>query len=159
MRSQGITRDAATWTFGPLQVSFPLFDGGARAAATVAAGADYDNAVAQYQALARRAVREVEVALVTLDSTAQREVDALLAARDFETALVATQARQRGGLASLLDLEAARRNAVQARIALIELQRERAAGWISLYRALGGGGDAASLAPAATATATATAQP
>jgi len=104
--------------------------------------------VAQYQALARRAVREVESALVTLDSTAQREVDALLAARDFETALVATQARQRGGLASVLDLEAARRNAVQAQSALIELQRERAAGWIALYRALGGGWDAASLASA-----------
>lgn len=156
VRSQGITSDAATWTFGPLQVSFPLFDGGARAAATVAARADYDNAIAQYQALARRAVREVEVALVTLDSTAQREVDALLAARDFETALVATQARQRGGLASLLDLEAARRNAVQAQSALIELQRERAAGWISLYRALGGGWDAASLAATVTATATPT---
>jgi len=137
-----------TWSVGPLVVSFPLFDGGAAAAATQAARADYDNAVAQYQALARRAVREVESALVTLDSTAQREVDALLAARDFETALVATQARQRGGLASVLDLEAARRNAVQAQSALIELQRERAAGWIALYRALGGGWDAASLASA-----------
>ena len=158
VRSEGITRDAATWSFGPLQVSFPLFDGGARAAATQAARADYDNAVVQYQALARRAVREVEVALVTLDSTAQREVDALSAARDFETSLVATQARQRGGLASLLDLEAARRNAVQAQSALIELQRERTAGWISLYRAMGGGWDAGNLDTAnAAAQATATA--
>jgi outer membrane protein, multidrug efflux system len=79
------------------------------------------------------------VSLVTLDSTAQRERDALAAARDFEASLVATQARQRGGLASLLDLENARRLAVQANSALIELQRERAAAWVALYRALGGG--------------------
>ena len=145
-RSQG-----ATWSVGPLVVSFPLFDGGARAAATRAARADYDNAVAQYQALARRAVREVETALVTLDTTAQREVDALDAARGFEASLVATQARQRGGLASVLDLEVSRRNALQAQSALIELQRERTSAWIALYRALGGGWDAASLGDATAA--------
>ena len=142
----------ATWSVGPLVVSFPLFDGGARAAATQAARASYDNAVAQYQALARRAVREVETALVTLDITAQREVDALDAARGFEASLVATQARQRGGLASVLDLEIARRNALQAQSALIELQRERTAAWIALYRALGGGWDPATMAVTATPT-------
>lgn len=136
----------ATWSVGPLEVRFPLFDGGAGAAATQAARADYDHAVAQYQALARRAVREVETALVTLDTTQQREVDALAAARGFEASLVATQARQRGGLASVLDLEVSRRNALQAQSALIDLQRERTAAWIALYRALGGGWDPASLA-------------
>ncbi len=148
----------AIWSVGPLVVSFPLFDGGARGANTQAARADFDNAVAQYQALARRAVREVETALVTLDTTAQREVDALAAARGFEASLVAAQARQRGGLASVLDLEVSRRNALQAQSALIELQRERTAAWIALYRALGGGWDPASLAAAAAPSA-ATAQP
>jgi NodT family efflux transporter outer membrane factor (OMF) lipoprotein len=132
----------ATWSFGPLQVSFPLFDGGARSAATDAARAAYDEAVALYQAQLRRAVREIEVQLATLASTAEREADAAAAARDFEASLVATQARQRGGLASLFDLEAARRNAAAAQSALIELQRERAAAWIALHRSLGGGFDA-----------------
>ena len=86
----------------------------------------------------RRAVREVEVHLVALRSTAEREGDATLAAQDFEASLRATQARQRGGLASLFDLETARRNAVAAQSALIDLKRERAAAWISLYRTLGG---------------------
>lgn len=153
-RSQG-----AIWSVGPLAVSFPLFDSGARAANTQAARADYENAVAQYQALARRAVREVEVALVTLDTTAQREVDALAAARGFEASLVATQARQRVGLANVLDLETSRRIALQAQSALIELQRERTVAWISLYRALGGGWDPASLTTAAAAPSAATAQP
>ena len=120
-------------------MSLPLFDGGARRAATAAAKASYDEAVAVYQGQVRRAVREVETALVALDASAQRQADVDSAARDFEASLVATQARQKSGLASLLDLEAARRSAVQAQSALIELQRERAAAWIALYRALGGG--------------------
>ena len=141
----------ATWSIGPLVVSLPIFDGGARAASTAAARASYDEAVALHAALVRRAVREVETALVALESTAAREVDALAAARDFEAALRGTQARQQGGLASLLDLEAARRNAVQAQSALIELQRERVAAWIALYRALGGGWNAADPGPVAAA--------
>jgi outer membrane protein, multidrug efflux system len=138
-RSAGFSSNGSTWSFGPLLVSLPLFDGGSRSAATAAQRAAYDEAVAQLQASVRRAVREVETALVSLDSTAARERDAAAAALDFERSLTATEARQRGGLASLLDLESARRNAVQAQSALIELQRERAAAWIALYRSLGGG--------------------
>ncbi|MFG5410704.1 TolC family protein [Piscinibacter sakaiensis] len=55
----------------------------------------------------------------------------------------AVQARYRGGLASLFELEDARRNAVQARSALLGLQRERSLAWVQLYRALGGGSDGA----------------
>ena len=142
-----VTSQGATWSLGPLVVSLPLFDGGARIAATAAAKASYDEAVALYQAQLRRAVREVETALVALQSASQRQADANSAARDFEASLRATQARQQGGLASLFDLEAARRNAVQAQSALIDLQREQAAAWIALYRALGGGWNAADPGP------------
>jgi len=143
LRSGGITSQGTTWSLGPLVVSLPLFDGGARSAATASARASYDEAVALYQAQVRRAVREVETALVALQSASQRQADAVSAARDFEASLRATQARQQGGLASLFDLEAARRNAVQAQSALIDLEREQAAAWIALYRALGGGWNAA----------------
>lgn len=146
LRSAGESTSGGTWSFGPLAVSFPLFDAGARAAGAAAARASYEEAVALYQAQARRAVREVEQALVTLNSVTAREADARAAAVDFEASLRATEARQRGGLASLFDLEAARRNAVAAQGALIELQRERATAWVDLYRALGGGFDARSLA-------------
>lgn len=138
-RTAEVTQSGSTWSIGPLTVSLPLFDAGARGAATAAARASYDEAVAVYRGQVRRAVREVESSLVALRATAEREADARLAAQDFEAALRATEARQRGGLASLLDLENARRNAVQAQIALIDLLRERTAAWISLYRALGGG--------------------
>ena len=151
VRGGGINSQGTTWALGPLVVSLPLFDGGARRAATAAAKAGYDEAVALYQGQVRRAVREVETALVALDASVKRQADAESAARDFEASLVATQARQKGGLASLLDLEAARRNAVQAQSALIDLRRERAAAWIALYRALGGGWSADDALPAVAA--------
>jgi outer membrane protein, multidrug efflux system len=148
-RSGGETTSGSTWSLGPLAVTFPLLDGGARAASTAAAAAAYDDAVADYRAQVRRALREVEVSLVALQATAERDTDARAAAQDFEASLRATEARQKGGLASLFDLETARRNAVAAQTALIDLQRERAAAWISLYRALGGGFDEAALAASA----------
>jgi outer membrane protein, multidrug efflux system len=111
LRSAGVSTNGSIWSIGPLQLSLPLFDGGSRRAATAAQQAAYDEAVAQLQASVRRALREVESALVALDSTAARERDVAAAAIDFEASLTATEARQRGGLASLLDLEAARRNA------------------------------------------------
>jgi outer membrane protein TolC len=149
------TTSGAVWSLGPLTVSFPLFDGGASAAASTAARASYDEAVALYRAQMRRAVREVEQNLVALQATALRQADAERAAVDFESALRATQARQKGGLASLLDLEAARRNAVAAKSALIDLQRERATAWIALVRALGGGWAGAETADATGRTPTA----
>jgi outer membrane protein, multidrug efflux system len=139
LRSGGFTSEGSTWSLGPVVLTLPVFDAGARSAATAAAQASYDEAVALYRGQLRRALREVETSLVALDATASREADAQSAARDFEASLLATQARQRGGLASLLDLEAARRNALQAQSALIGLQQERATAWINLYRALGGG--------------------
>ena len=147
LSSAGETRSGATWSIGPLVVSFPLFDGGARQANTAAARAAYDDAVAQYRGQVRRAVREVETGLVALQSTAERSEDARRAAVDFAASLRATEARQKGGLASLFDLENARRNTVAAQSALIELQRERASAWIALYRALGGGWSEASFEP------------
>ena len=155
--------NGSTWSLGPLLVSLPVFDGGFSAADSAASRAEYDAAVVVYQAQLRRAWREVETAFVALDSTARRQQDAEAAARDFDASLVATQARQRSGLASLFELEAARRNAVQAQSALVDLLAERATAWISLYRALGGGWQAGALAapasPALVGTRSTPAQP
>ena len=151
LRVGGDRVDGTIWTIGPMQVVFPSFGGGARRAETAAAQAEYEAAVAEYRAQMRRAVREVETALVQLQATAEGARDAELAARDYEAALRATAARQAGGLASMFELEDARRTAVAAQLRLLELQRERAAGWIALYRALGGGWSEAELGRAATA--------
>lgn len=138
-RAGGESIRGTTWTLGPVTVSLPLLDGGARSARSDAARARAEEAEALYRARLRSAVREVEEALVQLASTAARSEDAAIAAQGFEASFRATEARQQGGLASLFELEDARRTALAANTALLDLQRERIAAWISLYRAAGGG--------------------
>jgi NodT family efflux transporter outer membrane factor (OMF) lipoprotein len=153
VRAEGVRRDGTTWSLGPLQVSFPVFDAGVRRANEQAARAAYEESVALYQARLRTAVREVEDALVQLRSTDEREKDAQLAAEGYEVSFKAAESRFKGGVASIFELEDARRTAVAARSAVLEWQRDRTAAWISLYRALGGGWQAPganlSTAPAA----------
>lgn len=139
VRTGGVTTDLSTWTIGPLALSVPLFDGGRRAAQVDAAQARYDEAAALYRARVRQAVSEVEQALVRLQSTAERNTSARIAAEGYRASFEATQARYRGGLASLVELEDARRTSLAAENALIALQHERQAAWVSLYRAAGGG--------------------
>ena len=140
--SGGANQSGTLWTVGPVTVSLPLFDGGTRRANVGAAQARYDAAGALYRGRLRTAVREVEEALLALQSTADRNTDAQVASEGFAASFRATEARFKGGLASLFELEDARRSALQAQVALIDLQRERVSAWIALYRALGGGGSA-----------------
>ncbi len=128
----------STWSIGP-SLSLPLFDGGRRRANVESARATYVAAEADYRARARQAVREVEEALVRLQSGEDREADARTAAEGYRRAFEAAQVRWKGGLGSLLELEESRRYTLTADSTLAGVQRDRVAAWVSLYRALGGG--------------------
>lgn len=145
--SGGNNTDGLTWSLGPLSVSLPLLDGGVRRANFDVAYARADEARSAYAGKLRGAVREVEEALINLQGTSERATQAHIATEGFAASYTAAQARYRGGLSNLFELEDARRSAVQAQSALIELQRERVAAWISLYRALGGGWSDSALPP------------
>ncbi|MES2686751.1 MAG: efflux transporter outer membrane subunit [Pseudomonadota bacterium] len=138
-RSGGVSTDFNTWSIGPLALSVPLFDGGRRAADVDAAQARYEEAAAIYRGRVRQAVREVEEALVNLQSTAARSEDARVAAEGYRASFAGTEALYKNGLASLVDLEDSRRTQLAAETALLSLQRERASAWVALYRAMGGG--------------------
>ncbi|GAC1599455.1 MAG: efflux transporter outer membrane subunit [Ramlibacter sp.] len=139
VRTGGATSEGTTWSIGPLAVSLPLLDGGRRRASVDAARARYDEALALYAARVRQAVREVEVALVNLESARLRMEDAGTAYAGYRSFFVATEARYRNGLGSLVELEDARRTALAAETSLVTLQGDRLAAWIALYRAAGGG--------------------
>ncbi|MBJ6725455.1 efflux transporter outer membrane subunit [Geomesophilobacter sediminis] len=128
----------APWSFGPT-VSLPLFDGGKIAADIKGARADYAAARAGYQQVVRDAVKEVEQALVRLDSVARQEEEAKKSAAGYRAYVSATEANWRVGRASLLDLETARRSAIGAEVTLLDLQQSRLEYWIALYKAVGGG--------------------
>ncbi|MDB5870784.1 MAG: putative outer rane channel [Ramlibacter sp.] len=139
VRIDGVSTDLQTWSIGPLALTLPIFDGGRRAANVDAAQARYEEAALQYAARVRQAVREVEEALVNLESARLRTDDARVATEGYRASFAATDARYRSGLASLVELEDARRTALAAETAWVALQRERVAAWIALYRAVGGG--------------------
>jgi outer membrane protein, multidrug efflux system len=138
-RSAGSTTRLDTWSIGPLALTVPLFDAGRRAANSEAAVARYEEAVLRYRASARQAVSEVEQALVGLDSAARREADAQTALAGYRAAFVATEQRYKFGLASLPELEDARRTRLAAENGVVTLERERSAAIVALYRAAGGG--------------------
>lgn len=138
VRSGGITLDGSLWSFGP-SLNLPIFNAGRLAANADAAQARYDEARATYTGRVRQAVREVEQALVRLNSASARESTAQRAADGYNKVFVAASDRVRVGSGSLLELEDARRIAVASRTQLLAVQRERIVAWISLYRAAGGG--------------------
>lgn len=137
--SGGVSTDGTVWTVGPVAITVPLFDGGTRRASAQAARVRHDAAVSTYAGRVREAVREVEAALVALDSTARRQASAQAAAEGFGHSYRATQASYQAGAASLFELEDARRSLSGAQATLIGLQSERLLAFIALYRALGGG--------------------
>lgn len=150
------TTSASTWSFGPLAVSLPLFDGGQRAANVQSAQASYQSVVVAYQGKVRHAVREVEEALVNLQSTQARAIDAHVATQAYAESMSATQHRFAQGLANLFELEDTRRSALAAESALLALHLERQRAWVALYRAVGGGFEPDKLAQVSTATHTIT---
>jgi multidrug efflux system outer membrane protein len=149
----GVETNLDTWSFGPLALTLPLFDGGQRVANVAAAEANYSQSVATYRGKVRQAVREVEEALVNLQSTDSRQLDAEVSTKGYAESLAATQSRYTQGLANLVELEDARRIALSAESAQLALHLERNRAWVALYRALGGGWEpnqnAAPAAPAA----------
>ncbi|MGE0797205.1 MAG: efflux transporter outer membrane subunit [Lautropia sp.] len=137
-RALGTTGKATTWSFGPA-LSLPLFDGDRRAGVVDQAQARFDELVANYRERVHAAVREVEVALVRVESAGDRLGDAERGADRVQTSLKAAQSRYDTGAGSVFELEDARRQALNAAAALLQVRAERVAAWLSLYKALGGG--------------------
>ncbi|MHB8915122.1 MAG: efflux transporter outer membrane subunit [Thiobacillus sp.] len=136
-----VSSDLSTWSIGPLALTVPLWDAGKSRANLQVARARYEEAVVNYQSTVRNAVREVEQALVNLQSTGTRGQYVIQAVEGFRASLGGTQSLYQNGLASLYDLEESRRSRFAAELAVVSLQQERIAAWIALYRAAGGGWD------------------
>ena len=134
----GSTLRSTPWSFGPA-LTVPIFDGGLRSANVRATEARYEQALATYKQAVRNAVKEVEQALVQLNSLTRRESDVRTASDRYRTVYKATEINWRAGGANLLSLEDTRRSLITANINLINLQRDQIQNWIVLYKALGGG--------------------
>ncbi len=134
----GQTFKGPQWSIGPGLIA-PLFDGGRSAALVEQADARFAEALANWQQRARLAVREVESALIRVDSADARLADADRAVGAYQRYLRAAESRYETGVGSLFEQEDARRSALQAAANAVQLRAERFAGWLSLYKAVGGG--------------------
>lgn len=134
-----LTTASSTYgSFGPA-VTLPLFNGGALQGAYRGARADYDVAVAAYDATLVRALNEVADAAVSaaaLEPRAARLRESLEAAED---AYALTLTRYRGGLASYLDVLSAEDAVIAARRSLADLEARAFSVDVALVKALGGG--------------------
>ena len=96
----------------------------------------YEEAAAVYRGSMRQAVCEVKEALVNLQSPAVRGIDAQTAVDGYRASFNGTEALYKNGLASLVELEDARRTLLTAQTTLASLQQTRNTAWVSLYRAM-----------------------
>lgn len=138
-RNGNASSNFTAWSLGPLELSVPLYDGGAHTASVRVAELQYQEALVSYQAKVRAAVGEVETALLNLDSSSWQGRDAELAVEGFRQSLLATEASYRSGLISLLELHTARREVLTAETELVNWRQQRRQAWLALYRAVGGG--------------------
>ncbi len=138
LTTDGAMFKASPWSIGA-NLTGPIFDGGLGAANVEAAEARYHAAEAQYRQKVRDAVKEVEQALTRLDAAGQREADVRQAQAAYSQSRAVVQGREQAGLANGLELEEAQRLALVGQVNWAAWQREQAAAWIDLYRALGGG--------------------
>ncbi|MEN9868945.1 MAG: hypothetical protein RL748_4535, partial [Pseudomonadota bacterium] len=128
-----------TWSIGPLTLAYPLIDGGQRSANVALAEANYREADSSYRSKVRIAIKEVEEALLNLHDAQLRQQDANIVSQRFASTLAATQAKLSQGMASKMEMEEVRRQALSAQSTQLTLQLERNRAWVALYRALGGG--------------------
>lgn len=133
---------AGTWTFMPT-VRLPIFDGGRRKAQLDVAEVDRELALARYEKAIQAAFREVADALVQQGTIAEEIAaqDALLEATTEASRLADLRYRQ--GVDSYIVVLDAQRSLYGAQQGLIELRAQRSANLVALYRALGGGWQAA----------------
>jgi len=129
---------ARTWAFAP-QITFPIFDYGARKAGLNIAGVDRDIAVAEYEKAIQSAFREVNDAL-SLRKTLVAQQDALQALLStLEETYRLSEARYKGGIDSYLSVLVAQRSLYSVQQQLVGIRLARQSNLVALYKVLGGG--------------------
>lgn len=123
----------------------PVFRAGAIDSVVAAANARQQQALAQYTQAVLNAFRDTQEALNNVQAghgiaaATERRIDAL------KGSLRVSEKRYQAGYSNYLEVLAAQRDLAQAQLALVDTQRNQLASVVSLYKAVGGGWDAASL--------------
>ncbi|GAB3372338.1 efflux transporter outer membrane subunit [Massilia agri] len=130
---------ARQFSFGPLALSLPVFDGGRNRANLALSKARYEEAVANHQARLLTALREVEDALSDVQQRRQQGEVQAQSQQAAARALQVAQARYERGVSTYLDVTDAQRNALAADRAAAQIATGRLLATVAVARALGGG--------------------
>ena len=130
---------ARQFSFGPLALSIPVFEGGRNRANLNLAKARYDEAVANHEARLLTALREVEDALSDVQQRQQQGNVQQEAQQAAARAVQVAQARYDRGVSTYLDVTDAQRSALAADRAAAQIRTQRLLAAVSVARALGGG--------------------
>ncbi|WP_075793044.1 efflux transporter outer membrane subunit [Massilia putida] len=130
---------ARQFSFGPLALSLPVFEGGRIKANVNLAKARYDEAVANHEARLLTALREVEDALSDVQQRHQQGDVQAQAQQAAARAVQVAQARYDRGVSTYLDVTDAQRSALAADRAAAQIRTQRLLAAVSVARALGGG--------------------
>jgi len=122
-----------------LALAAPLFNAQALGFQQQVAEAQAKQALAQYQQTILVAFREVEDALVAVDTAREQTEAQESQVASLRSALHLAELRYRGGLSNYLDVLTAKRNLFDAELALTATQRLHLVSIVQLYKALGGG--------------------
>jgi NodT family efflux transporter outer membrane factor (OMF) lipoprotein len=139
--------DIGTFLTGTLlaSVSAPIFEGGKLRAQIEDARGGADLALANYHKAVLTALSDVENALVSLANSRRRVVTLGAAVSDSRDALLFAQSQYRAGLVDFQTLLDSERTLLASQDSLAQARADRATALVQLYKALGGGWQAAPL--------------
>jgi len=128
-----------SWNIGPLSITLPIFDGGIIKANEAIYNAQYEQAKIEFSSKIRIAIKEVEIALINLNSTEEKNKLNKTSVDGYQKFYKSILAKYEAGLSSLFELEDSRRTYLNSLSFQLSSQKERFNAWIDLYKALGGG--------------------
>jgi multidrug efflux system outer membrane protein len=127
------------FSFGPLALSLPLFDGGRNKANLALAKARYDEALANHEGKLLSALREVEDALSDVQQRAEQGEVQVQSQQAARRAYEVARARYERGVSTYLDVTDAQRSALAADRAGAQITTQRLLAAVAVARALGAG--------------------
>jgi outer membrane protein, multidrug efflux system len=137
-------------TFGPLgifsalpSVTIPLFNAGRLQANVDLAKAQTAEAVARYRQTIQQAFREVADGLAEVEKRRESRLKQAQLTQVLTETSATARRRYDGGVSSYLEVLDADRQLFQAQLDLATAQRDELNGFVSLYKAVGGGWQAA----------------
>lgn len=127
------------FSFGPLALSLPIFDGGRNKSNLKQAKARYQEAIANHEGKLLNALREVEDALSDLQQR-QRQGEAQAQSQQAAArAYLVAQARYERGISNYLDVIDAQRSALSAERAAVQIKTQKLLASVAVARSLGAG--------------------